>query len=167
MGYKNKKWNTYNCQFFISAIGQLHHPSVPNFKGKDKFLGSSFHSSEWDHSVKYEGKKIGVIGVGASAAQLIPELAKGAKRQLVVYQRSPNWIINKHDRPYSSFEKWLAKKLPFLSKIYRLSLWCQGEFLIWPVIKGAKLRGSLVRRLNNLEIKKHVKNRDKASKANT
>ena len=160
---KTKNGTIYNCQFFVSAIGQLHHPSVPNFKGKDRFLGNSFHSAEWDHSVKYEGKKIGVIGVGASAAQLIPELAKSAKK-LVVYQRSPNWIINKHDRPYSSFEKWLAKKLPFLSKIYRLSLWCQGEFLIWPVIKGAKLRGSLVRRLNNLEIKKHVKNRDKASK---
>jgi len=60
---------TYNCQFFVSAIGQLHHPATPKFKGKDSFAGPNFHSAEWDHSVDLAGKNIAVIGVGASAAQ--------------------------------------------------------------------------------------------------
>ena len=168
--YADGRWNvktasgeTYDCQFFVSAIGQLHHPATPDFKGKDSFKGVSFHSAEWDHSVDLSGKNIGVIGVGASAAQLIPELAKTAKH-LTVYQRNPNWIINKHDRPYSRFEQWMARKLPFMAKLYRGGLWCQGEFILWPVIRGAKLRGALVRKLNALEIKKHVKDPSKRAK---
>jgi len=168
--FKDGRWSVdtddgevYDCQFFVSAIGQLHHPSVPNFKGRDLFKGPSFHSAEWDHTVDLRSKNVGVIGVGASAAQLIPEVAKIANH-LTVYQRSPNWIINKHDRPYSRFEKWLARKLPFMAKLYRGGLWCQGEFLIWPVIKGAKLRGALIRGLNALEIKAHVKDPKKRAK---
>ena len=168
--YNNGRWSVktkageiYDCQFFVSAIGQLHHPSVPNFEGKDDFTGPSFHSAEWDHSVDLNGKNVGVIGVGASAAQLIPEVAKMAKH-LTVYQRSPNWIINKHDRPYSKPEKWLAKKIPFMAKLYRGGLWCQGEFFIWPVIKGAKIRGALVRGLNALEIKSQIKDPEKRAK---
>jgi len=168
--YKDGRWKVktasgenYDCQFFVSAIGQLHHPAIPDFKGKEAFVGPSFHSAEWDHSVDLTNKNVGVIGVGASAAQLIPEVAKIAKH-LTVYQRNPNWIINKHDRPYSKFEKWLSGKLPFMAKLYRGGLWCQGEFLIWPVIKGAKLRGALVRKLNALEIKKHVKDPVKRAK---
>ena len=154
---------SYDCQFFVSAIGQLHHPSIPPFKGKDSFQGAAFHSAEWDHSVDYAGKNVGVIGVGASAAQLIPELAKSAK-QLTVYQRSPNWMINKYDRPYSNFEKNVAAKLPIMAKIYRLSLWFQGELVIWPVIKGAKIRSWLVGKANAYEIKKNIKDPVKRSK---
>lgn len=168
--YENGRWlvstadnEVFDCQFFVSAIGQLHHPSIPNFKGKKLFKGPSFHSAEWDHSVDLKGKNVAVVGVGASAAQLIPEVAKMAKH-LTVYQRSPNWIINKHDRPYSRFEKWLARKLPFMAKLYRGGLWCQGEYIIWPVIKGAKIRGALVRGLNALEIKAHVKDPEKRAK---
>jgi cation diffusion facilitator CzcD-associated flavoprotein CzcO len=168
--YNDGRWTVstaegdrYDCQFFVSAIGQLHHPSTPNFKGKDSFTGPSFHSAQWDHSVNLAGKNIAVIGVGASAAQLIPEVAKIAKH-LTVYQRTPNWIINKHDRPYSRMEKWLAGKLPFMAKLYRGGLWCQGEFIIWPTIKGSKWRRALIRKLNAMEIKKHVKDPDKRAK---
>ena len=168
--YKHGGWTvetaegeTYNCQFFVSAIGQLHHPATPKFKGKDSFAGPNFHSAEWDHSVDLAGKNIAVIGVGASAAQLIPEVAKIAKH-LTVYQRTPNWIINKHDRPYSRVEKWLAGKFPFMAKLYRGGLWLQGEFIIWPTIKGSKWRRALIRKLNAMEIKKHVKDPDKRAK---
>ena len=168
--FSNGRWRirtetgeVFDCQFFVSAIGQLHHPSVPNFKGKESFKGASFHSAEWDHSVEISGKNVGVIGVGASAAQLIPEIAKTAKH-LTVYQRSPNWIINKHDRPYSKPEQWLASKLPFIAKLYRGGLWCQGEYIIWPTIKGSKWRRKLIRGLNAIEIKKHVKDPEKRAK---
>ena len=135
---KTKSGETYECQFFVSAIGQLHVPSFPNFKGRNAFKGVSFHSAQWDHSVELKNKNIGVIGVGASAAQLIPEVAQMAKH-LTVYQRSPNWIINKGDRPYTRLEKWVAKYIPSIAKLYRKGLWMQGEYVIWPIIKGCLL----------------------------
>ncbi len=168
--YKDGRWSvktalgeSYECQFFVSAIGQLHVPSIPNFKDKDSFKGPSFHSAKWDHSVDLMGKNIGVIGVGASAAQLIPEVAKLAKH-LTVYQRSPNWIINKGDRPYTRFEKWIAKYIPSLAKLYRKSLWMQGEYVIWPIIKGAKIRSKLARAAVMKEMKTYIKTPDLQTK---
>ena len=164
--YKDGRWSvetaageSYNCQFFVSAIGQLHVPSIPEFKGKDRFTGSSFHSAQWDHSVDLTGKNVGVIGVGASAAQLIPEVAKLAKH-LTIYQRSPNWIINKGDRPYSRFEKWIAKHIPVIAKLYRKALWMQGEYVIWPIIQGAKRRGNFAKWWALREMKLYIKDPD-------
>ena len=147
---------SYNCQFFVSAIGQLHNPSIPDFKDKDKFKGPSFHSAEWDHGVDLTDKTVAVIGVGASAAQLIPEVAKIAKH-LTVYQRSPNWIINKGDRPYTRFEKWLSKYIPATAKLYRGGLWCLGEYGVWPIIKGAPLRAKLAKGVALKEMKHYIK----------
>lgn len=168
--YNNGRWiiktaaeERYDCQFFVSAIGQLHVPSFPSFKGRNAFKGASFHSSQWDHSLELKDKNIGVIGVGASAAQLIPEVAKTAKH-LTVYQRSPNWIINKGDRPYTGFEKWLSKYIPATAKLYRAGLWCQGEYIIWPIIKGAKIRSKLARRASQSEMKKYIKDNDLQAK---
>ena len=168
--YEDGRWtvetasgDSYDCQFFVSAIGQLHVPSFPNIDGRDKFKGINFHSAKWNHTVDLSQKNIGVIGVGASAAQLIPELAKIAKN-LTVYQRSPNWIIDKGDRPYSKAEKWIARKIPAIAKLYRFGLWCQGEFVIWPVIKGAKIRSKILRWVSLSEMKKYIKDKDKQAK---
>lgn len=161
--YKDGRWSvktakgeTYDCQFFVSAIGQLHVPSTPNFKGKDKFKGASFHSAQWDHSADLTDRNVGVIGVGASAAQLIPEVAKLAKN-LTIYQRSPNWVINKGDRPYTRFEKWIAKYIPAIAKLYRKGLWMQGEYVIWPIIQGAPIRSKLARKAVMKEMKTYIK----------
>ena len=153
---KTKSGESYECQFFVSAIGQLHVPSFPPIKGRDIFKGSSFHSAGWDHSVDLKDKNIGVIGVGASAAQLIPEVAQMAKH-LTVYQRSPNWVINKGDRPYTRLEKWIAKYIPSIAKLYRKGLWIQGEYVIWPIIKGAKMRSKIARWASQSEMKKYIK----------
>ncbi len=152
---KTAQGETYEAQFFVSAIGQLHVPSFPNFKGRESFKGDSFHSAQWDHAVELKGKKIGVIGVGASAAQLIPEVAKTAKH-LTVYQRSPNWIINKGDRPYTRIEKWISQYIPAMARLYRKGIWMQGEYVIWPIIKGAKIRSKLARLASQSEMKKYI-----------
>ncbi len=146
----------YDCQFFVSAIGQLHNPSIPGFKGRGNFTGPSFHSAQWDHGVDLTGKNVAVIGVGASAAQLIPEVAKIAKH-LTVYQRSANWIINKGDRPYTRFEKWLSKYIPATAKLYRGGLWFVGEYGVWPIIKGAPLLSKLARSAVMKEMKSYIK----------
>ena len=160
---KTASGETYKSQFFVSAIGQLHIPAIPDFKGKSEFKGASFHSAKWDHTIDLKGKDVGVIGVGASAAQLIPEVAKIAKF-LTVYQRSPNWIINKGDRPYMRIEKWIARRIPAIAKLYRFGLWCQGEYVLWPIIKGAKIRTKLAKMASLSEMKKYIKDPDMRAK---
>lgn len=146
----------YECQFLVSAVGQLHYPKWPSLKGMDRFEGRCFHSAQWDHAVDLTDKNVGVIGAAASAIQFIPEIAPKVS-QLTVYQRTPNWIIDKGDRPYSRFEKWVAKRFPRLANLYRISLWCQGEYIIYPIIKGARIRSAILKAKSRADMKKYIK----------
>jgi 4-hydroxyacetophenone monooxygenase len=90
---------THRANAVCSAVGQLNRPKFPDIPGQDTFEGPSFHSARWDYDVDIEGKKVAVIGTGASAAQFIPWVAERAG-ELVVYQRTPPWLAptpNYHD----------------------------------------------------------------------
>ncbi len=76
----------------VSAVGQLNRPHLPEIEGIDTFQGASFHSARWDYDVDVTGKRVAVIGSGASAAQFIPWLAERAEH-LTVYQRTPPWLV--------------------------------------------------------------------------
>lgn len=125
--YDNGKWHIETSKgsklivdFVLSATGILHHPARPDIPGLDSFKGSCFHTAEWDHSVPLEGKRIGIIGTGSTAAQVIPEMVKvGGK--VSVFQRTPQWIVNVPDKKYSDKhrEKW--RKNPSLAQ--RLHRW--------------------------------------------
>ena len=147
---------TYQTKTLVSAIGQLHHPSTPDFKGKDSFSGTSFHSAQWDHSVSLEGKTVGVIGNGASGAQFIPEIAKTAK-QVFVFQCSANWMLPKQDRAYKEWEKKLVKRFPFLLKVYRSRIWLLGG-AFFSLMKGGN---NFIRKIYEKQsvdyIKEHIK----------
>jgi cation diffusion facilitator CzcD-associated flavoprotein CzcO len=145
------------CRYLVSAIGQLHHPRTPDFDGIESYEGPAFHTARWDHSVDLEGKDIACVGNAASAIQLIPEVAKVAKK-LTVYHRSPNWIIDKGDRPYSRLEKWVGKTFPAFSKLYRASIWAQGEYGLWPAIQGKKLQGAVLRMQHKKKLKANFPN---------
>jgi cation diffusion facilitator CzcD-associated flavoprotein CzcO len=95
----------------ISALGQLNRPLVPKFAGQDSFAGSTMHSAAWDHTVDLTGKRVGVIGAAASAVQLIPEVAKLASH-LTVFQRTPNYIAPRGDRPIRASEVALLMSDP-------------------------------------------------------
>ena len=86
---------SYQARAVVSAAGALHLPSYPDIPGADRFGGTSFHSARWDHSCDLAGKRVAVIGTGASAIQFIPEIAKQAAH-LTVFQRTPPWV---HPRP--------------------------------------------------------------------
>jgi len=107
----------YQADFLISATGILHHPAYPDIEGRERFKGASFHTAEWDHSVKLEGKRIGVIGTGSTACQAIPELINTGA-EVSVFQRTPQWIINIPDRDYSEAAKERCRQNPGL--LYRL-----------------------------------------------
>ena len=147
------------CQFLISAIGQLHHPSIPKFEGLEHFKKPNFHSAQWDHSFNWAGKDVAVIGNAASAIQLIPELAQRVKR-LTIYHRSPNWILAKKDRPYSAFETIMGKLFPPFTNLYRFHIWCLGEYGLWPMIKGNKLAVHLGTFWFHRHLKKHIKDEE-------
>ena len=75
----------------VSAVGQLNRPSYPDIHGLDEFAGTSFHSARWDHEAKLTGKRVAVIGTGASAVQFVPEIAEQVG-ELLVFQRTPPWL---------------------------------------------------------------------------
>lgn len=107
------------ARFLVSGCGQLNRPAMPDIAGLDKFAGKHFHSAAWDHAFDTAGKRVAVIGTGASAIQFIPHLARSV-RQLVVLQRSPPYIIPRNDRTYSAAElRWL-QRLPWLRSLSRL-----------------------------------------------
>lgn len=106
----------------ISAVGQLSRPRLPDIKGVDSFEGTSFHSAEWDHSFDPKGKKIAVVGAGASSVQFVPHLADDA-RELLVFQRSANYIMPKPDSPYRPFHKALYHRIPFTQQVERGAIW--------------------------------------------
>lgn len=84
----------------VSAVGQLSRPSYPNIPGVDTFTGSTFHSALWDHDVDLAGKRVAVIGTGASAIQFVPEIQPEVDR-LTLFQRTPPYVIPRPDRKFT------------------------------------------------------------------
>jgi len=88
----------YTCRYLITAVGPLSAPTMPNIPGVDSFKGQAFHTYKWPHEpVRFDGKRVGVIGTGATGVQTIQEIAKTAG-QLTVFQRTPNWCTPLHNR---------------------------------------------------------------------
>ncbi|WP_084420585.1 flavin-containing monooxygenase [Henriciella litoralis] len=103
---KTKSGKTYEGDILVGALGQLNRPNWPDIPGLETFKGPKMHSARWDHSVSWEGKRVGVIGSAASAVQLIPEIAKTAAH-LTVFQRTPNWVTPRRDVPVTPQEQAL------------------------------------------------------------
>jgi cation diffusion facilitator CzcD-associated flavoprotein CzcO len=106
------------AQFLISAMGPLSERSLPDIAGLDTFEGACFHSAGWDHSYDLVGKRVAVIGTGASAAQFIPEI-QPMVRQLLVFQRTPPWTFPRLNRRITPLEHALYRHLPALQRLVR------------------------------------------------
>ena len=88
----------------IAATGVLHHPVLPEIEGRDSFAGTAFHSARWDHGVPLEGKRVGIIGTGSTAAQIVPALVDKVAR-LSLFQRTAQWILPMGNPAYTDEEK--------------------------------------------------------------
>jgi cation diffusion facilitator CzcD-associated flavoprotein CzcO len=104
---------THDADALVLATGQLHQPSIPSIEGAETFAGHSFHSAEWDHDYELAGKRVAVIGTGASAVQLVPEIAP-AVAHLSVFQRTGNWFLPRENRPYPAAFKAAVELIPGL-----------------------------------------------------
>jgi cation diffusion facilitator CzcD-associated flavoprotein CzcO/acetyl esterase/lipase len=113
----------------VSACGQLSRPALTRIPGADRFEGAIFHSARWDHDVDLTGKRVAVIGTGASTIQIVPAIADKA-RQLDVYQRSPPYVLPKKDRPYRGWERRLCRWFPPVRWLQRFQQWLVFEVFV-------------------------------------
>lgn len=109
---------TLFSQLLITATGQLSRPAYPRIPGIDSFQGRTFHSAQWDHDFALQGRRVAVVGTGASAIQFVPAIAPDVA-SLKVFQRSPAYILPRPDRPYAAWEKALFKYVPLVMKLHR------------------------------------------------
>ena len=110
----------------ISGSGGLSEPRLPDIDGIDSFTGALFHSARWDHDVDLAGKRVAVIGTGASAIQIVPEVAKVAAH-LDVHQRTAPWVIPRNDRRYTRLERLAFRSVPGVMKAYRWAVYWGRE----------------------------------------
>jgi cation diffusion facilitator CzcD-associated flavoprotein CzcO len=109
---------SYEADALILATGQLHQPARPAIEGVEQFAGHSFHSAEWDHSYPLAGKRVAVVGTGASAVQVVPEIAPEVAR-MTVFQRTGNWFLPRHNRRYNAAVRTLVANVPGLQSLRR------------------------------------------------
>ncbi len=95
----------------IDATGILTNPKLPDIPGVETFAGTTLHTARWDHSLDLRGKRVGVIGTGASAVQLIPAIASEVEH-LTVFQRTPIWCLPKFDRPIPAGVRRVLRRVP-------------------------------------------------------
>lgn len=117
---------SYSAQALVSACGQLNRPAYPQLPGLEQFQGELFHSARWQHDYDLSGKRIAVIGTGASAIQFVPEIVPQVQR-LYLFQRSAAYVIAKPDRPYGAWERALLRRWPWLLRLDRGLKYMQHE----------------------------------------
>jgi cation diffusion facilitator CzcD-associated flavoprotein CzcO len=102
--------------FIVSATGILHHPMYPDIEGIDSFAGKKFHSAEWDDSVELNGKRVGIIGTGSTAAQIVGEVTRKVGH-MTVFQRTPHWMVPLPQKTYSKAWKAFLHVFPWVQKL--------------------------------------------------
>jgi cation diffusion facilitator CzcD-associated flavoprotein CzcO len=116
------------AQFLVSAMGPLSERSLPAIPGLDRFEGACFHSAAWDHDHDLAGERVAVIGTGASAAQLVPEIQPTVSR-LLVFQRTPPWTFPRMNRRITRLEHLLYRRFPALQRLVRARQYWYREIL--------------------------------------
>lgn len=116
-----KERETVTANIVISGVGILNNKKIPKFRGLDTFKGNTFHSSEWDHSYDFKDKKVGVIGTGPTAVQVIPAVGQMPVEKLFVFQRSIGLLLPKEQASERDRKRWTAilKALPGLNTLLR------------------------------------------------
>jgi cation diffusion facilitator CzcD-associated flavoprotein CzcO len=132
---------TWEADAVILATGQLHQPAFPATPGE--FAGHSFHSSRWDHSYPLRGRRVAVIGTGASAVQFVPEIAREVER-LYVFQHTGNWFLPRRNRPYPPAVGALIRHVPGVQAFRRRFIYYYAESLTM-MIRNPRTAGRLGR----------------------
>jgi cation diffusion facilitator CzcD-associated flavoprotein CzcO len=118
----------FRARVVVSCVGGLVDPAIPDIKGIQSFAGAMFHTARWNHECDLAGRKVAVIGTGASAVQVIPSIAPSVAR-LSVFQRTPAWVVPKGDRRYSERARRFYARFPLALRASRLAKYGLSELL--------------------------------------
>jgi cation diffusion facilitator CzcD-associated flavoprotein CzcO len=146
---------SWESEAVIVATGQLHREAYPRIEGVDTFAGHSFHSAWWDHDYDLAGKRVAVVGTGASAVQFVPEIA-GIARELVVFQRTGNWFLPRRNKPYAAALRWAIRTIPGLQAARRRFVFNYGESLT-AMIRNPRTLGRLGRLRSTLFMRRQLR----------
>ncbi|HEY8679837.1 MAG TPA: NAD(P)/FAD-dependent oxidoreductase [Candidatus Dormibacteraeota bacterium] len=124
----------FSAHVVVAAVGPLSEPSLPAIPGLDGFPGPHFHSAAWDHEVDLSGKRVAVIGTGASAIQLVPHLQPEVAR-LHLFQRTPPWVLPHRDREVGGVARALYRTIPGLQSLARFAVYWSRELFVIPFMK--------------------------------
>jgi cyclohexanone monooxygenase len=128
----------YTADLLVAAPGPLSEPSLPDLPGIDTFKGTMFHTATWNHEHDLRGRRVAVVGTGASAIQAVPEIAEQAAH-LDVIQRTPPWVVPHRDRPITRVERFLYKTFPPLQRAVRAGVYFSRELLVPGLVYRPKL----------------------------
>lgn len=146
---------TLEVDVLVSAVGQLSRPGFPEIPGRDTFAGESFHSAEWRHDVDLTGKRVAVIGTGASAIQFVPEIQPDVA-QLTLFQRSAPYIIPRPDREFSERHHRVFERLP-ATQLAERGTWygvVEGLSVAWVY---AKPLAAVIKRISKAHMRRQTK----------
>ena len=136
------------CRVLVSAMGFLNRPSIPAFPGVDRFRGPAFHTAQWDASIDLRDKRVAMIGTGASAIQIVPEIAPIVGR-LTLFQRTPPWVIPRHDAPVAVAQRAMLRRIPGYARVLRTLLYWMLEVRAY----GFTVRPELLQRREALALR--------------
>ena len=122
----------------IWGTGPLHEPSIPEVEGLDRFAGRVFHSARWDHEHDLAGRRVAVIGTGASAVQFVPRIAKQVT-SLTLFQRTPAWVLPKPDRAIGPVRRRVYAAFPAAQKAQRALIYARNEALVAGFLKPSRM----------------------------
>jgi cation diffusion facilitator CzcD-associated flavoprotein CzcO len=146
----------FSARVVISAVGGLVDPSLPDIEGLSSFGGECFHTARWRHDVDLTGKRVAVIGTGASAVQVVPSIASEVER-LFVYQRTPAWVVPKLDRRYSERARRVFARFPLLLRASRFWKYAVSELLGPMVFLDAPRLSALGERMSLQHLRSQVR----------
>jgi cation diffusion facilitator CzcD-associated flavoprotein CzcO len=161
--YQDRQWhlvtskgNKLVVDFVIAATGILHHPAYPDIDGIDSFKGDMWHTARWNHDVDLAGKRVGIIGTGSTAAQIISEISDKVG-QLTVFQRTPQWIFSIPDKEYNEEDKTrLRGNQKLMSKLSaRYAFVMRNTFTA--AVTGNKLAHGIVSWMTKRNLRKSVR----------
>lgn len=145
---------TVTSRFLVMATGHLADTNLPNVSGIDTFAGPAFHSARWRDDVDLAGKRVGVVGTGATAVQLVPALADQVG-ELVVFQRTPGWVLPRHEHVFTEVEKESLRRSPEMLRALRDEIFQQRENL-YMMVRGVEPFAGMTRAMGLRHLEEQV-----------
>ena len=145
----------FTADVLVSCAGPLTEPVFPDVPGLDRFRGKTFHTSRWDDEHDLAGEHVAVVGTGASAVQVIPQVQPRVG-SLVVYQRTPGWVVRRPDREIPEKEKRVLRAFPQLVRLYRLGQFAVRDLVNYRMVRRNRLLRRFLEKASRRTLEEHV-----------